>query len=218
MEDLINTESIRSQINKPNYKLDEFLIANRFESLDSSIKELSEVEKTLNDELIKLINDNFDKFIELGNLNGSQELIDSVNDQLSKFNRLLNSTIDEFDDIKSKIANFENFLKSLNELKYKIKVVKLANSLIENLSKMLDVLENQLYINSNKKKELNKNDEVLVTEIGNMIMLINKLIINHDSINYKKFNSSIFKFNEILHDVKNFEVFKVKKLLKEMNQ
>lgn len=213
--DLINYSSkdLRQLINAEEFHVDRFLIENyRYESLDTLITDFSKLQQYLNDELIQLVNVNFNDFIKLSsNLNNSSSMIDELINSLNKFNIKVNRLITYFNTIKLKVLSQLETLNYLQTLKFQINSIKLINRLINNLSDLIDLVADSNSINIQ-----------VLNQILNLILVINKLKFDHNMINSKKFNSLMFEFKTILLNYKltntfdTFEVFNLKKLLENL--
>lgn len=77
---------------------DAFLYKNhRFTALDSLIADLSALSRSLNQDLLDLVNDEYTNFIQLGQLiGGCLELVDNISLEVGKFNAVLGHTLDDF--------------------------------------------------------------------------------------------------------------------------
>lgn len=113
----------------PNFDPDTFLYTNhRFTSLDSLISELRALSKTLNQDLLDLVNDEYTNFIQLGqSIGGCLEQINNVSLDVNKFNGMLDHSLADF--TRSSATSEMAFLhkKRLNLLKNKIKLILLLH-------------------------------------------------------------------------------------------
>lgn len=113
----------------PNFDPDTFLYTNhRFSSLDSLISDLKTLSKTLNQDLLDSVNDEYTNFIELGqSIGGCLEHINNVSLDVNKFNGILESSLSDF--TKSSLTAKKALLhkKRLNLLKNKIKLILLLH-------------------------------------------------------------------------------------------
>lgn len=108
---------------------DAFLYKNhRFTSLDSLIADLSALSKSLNQDLLDLVNDEYTNFIQLGQLiGGCLELIDNITFEVGKFNSLLVTTLDTFNVSAQTADSVLQHKKRLSLLKNKIKLITLLH-------------------------------------------------------------------------------------------
>lgn len=207
----ISQKNIRDLLNDSQTDdLDDFLNTNyRFESIDLLIKELNTLNEQLNGELIELVNGNFNQFVNLSlSLEGSNNLINSIQTSLSSFDVKLSKLISKFGDIDTQLKHIFQFQDDLLVIRYKIQMIKLANSMIANLNSYILTLSSEVDINCYKI-------------VINLIVNIQKLIFDHPAINLKKFNSLLFEVKAILNKVSGtpeemFELFKMKQMLLEV--
>ncbi|EGV62206.1 hypothetical protein PSN45_000926 [Yamadazyma tenuis] len=217
--DEFSNKNLRDLINEPSFDVDPFLHKNyRFESIDLLTKELAVLHSQLNQELIHLINNNFDQFIKLSlSLDGSAELINSISVDLNNFNLKLQAVIFKFNKVNGQFNQVLQFQTDLNRVKFKINAVLLTNKLISNLDGLL-VLGSTGSPNPKQSVQLAKNMLNLSLNINNL-----QLITNHGLVNLKKFKSLLLELRSFLGSLKNldsedkFELFKVRKILDSIN-
>ncbi|OBA21132.1 hypothetical protein METBIDRAFT_78189 [Metschnikowia bicuspidata var. bicuspidata NRRL YB-4993] len=108
---------------------DEFLFKNhRYTSLDSLIADLRSLSKSLNQDLLDLVNNEYTNFIELGQSIGScLELIDNLSVEVCKFKASLGQTFVDFSESSATAKAILQHKRSLNLLKNKIKVILLLH-------------------------------------------------------------------------------------------
>lgn len=108
---------------------DEFLFKHhRYTSLDSLLSDLRSLSKSLNQDLLDLVNNEYTNFIQLGQSIGScLELIENLSVEVGKFKASLSQTLSDFADSSATCAAVLQHKRSLNLLKNKIKLVLLLH-------------------------------------------------------------------------------------------
>ncbi|GEQ71108.1 hypothetical protein JCM33374_g4789 [Metschnikowia sp. JCM 33374] len=108
---------------------DEFLFKNhRYTSLDSLLTDLRSLSKSLNQDLLDLVNNEYTNFIKLGQSIGScLELIDNLSSEVFKFKASLSQTAADFADSSATCSAVLQHKRSLNLLKNKIKLILLLH-------------------------------------------------------------------------------------------
>lgn len=108
---------------------DTFLYTNhRFTSLDSLISDLTTLSKTLNQDLLDLVNEEYSKFIQLGmSIDGCLEQINNISLDVGKFNGLLDQSLEDFTNSSAVSEKALNHKKRLNLLKNRVKLVMLLH-------------------------------------------------------------------------------------------
>lgn len=111
------------------FDADEFLFKNhRYTSLDSLLSDLRSLSKSLNQDLLDLVNNEYTNFIELGQSIGScLELIDNLSVEVRKFKGSLGQTLADFAESSATSAAVLQHKRSLNLLKNKIKLILLLH-------------------------------------------------------------------------------------------
>lgn len=190
-----NNQNIRELLVHEDFQVDEFLFKNyRFSSIDLLIKELTSLNKLLDDELIELINANFNDFIRLGtSLNGSMNHINMINNQLVAFNNNLGKLNLLFESLNENFSDLLNFNYKILIIRFKINNLSFINNLINNFENYLN------FVSSN----LNVENSMIIDNFKQLINLfvnIDKLIeLNqHQLINVKKFNSLLFELKSLM--------------------
>lgn len=113
----------------PEFDPDAFLYNNhRFTSLDSLLRDLRELSKNLNQDLLDLVNSEYTSFIQLGqSIGGCLELINSVSLDVGKFNQQLILSKKNLGDSAATAQRALLQKQRLNLLKNKAKLVLLLN-------------------------------------------------------------------------------------------
>lgn len=113
----------------PDFDPDTFLYTNhRFTALDSLITDLSTLSRTLNQDLLDLVNDEYSKFIQLGmSIDGCLEQINNISLDVGRFNGLLDQSLDDFTTSSTIADKALIHKKRLNVLKNKIKLIMLLH-------------------------------------------------------------------------------------------
>lgn len=108
---------------------DEFLFKHhRYTSLDSLLSDLRSLSKSLNQDLLDLVNNEYTNFIQLGQSIGScLELVENLSVEVGKFKASLSQTLSDFADSSTTCAAVLQHKRSLNLLKNKIKLVLLLH-------------------------------------------------------------------------------------------
>lgn len=120
---------------------DAFLFKNhRFTSVDSLIKDLTQLSNSLSQELLDLVNNDYNDFIELGkSINGGLDLINSIKVDLKSFNAELLSLKTSLISSRDTASQALHHRKLLLELKSTIKLVLLLNEQVNNFETLLAV-------------------------------------------------------------------------------
>ncbi|KAI5960701.1 hypothetical protein CANMA_003963 [Candida margitis] len=113
--------------------IDQFLYKNhRFTSLDVLIKELRQLSSSLNQSLLDIVNHDYTDFIELGkSINGGDELINSISEDLKQFKIQLHQYDDKFNQMDTELATTLSIRQHLIELKSIAKLQLLLHDQIE---------------------------------------------------------------------------------------
>lgn len=129
----ISTTDFKNFNNDP-HAIDQFLYKNhRFTSLDVLIKELTQLSSTLNQNLLDIVNHDYTDYIKLGkSINGGDDLINSVSEDLKQFKLQLVQYSDKFDVMDSEVGTSLRIRKQLIELKSIAKLQLLLHDQIEN--------------------------------------------------------------------------------------
>lgn len=108
---------------------DTFLYTNhRFTSLDSLIDDLSTLSKTLNQDLLDLVNEEYTNFIQLGqSIGGCLEQINNISLDMSRFSGVLDQSLGDFTSLSATADSALLHKKRLNLLKNKIKLILLVH-------------------------------------------------------------------------------------------
>lgn len=108
-----------------NFDPDTFLYENhRFTSLDSLISDLKGLSKTLNQDLLDLVNEEYASFIRLGqSIGGCLEQINNISLEVGKFDGLVDQSLKDFTVSSSTTEKALEHKKRLNLLKNKIKLI-----------------------------------------------------------------------------------------------
>ncbi|KAF6067133.1 conserved oligomeric Golgi complex component, COG2 family protein [Candida albicans] len=106
------------------HEIDLFLYKNyRFSSIDSIIKELTELSTNLNQNLLDLVNDDYHDFIDLGkSINDGLDLINAIVEDLKNFEIELVNYYKKFSDLDNRLYQILQNRKFLNNLKTCIKL------------------------------------------------------------------------------------------------
>lgn len=188
------------------FKVDEYLYQNhRFTSIDSLIKDLSTLSKSLNQELLDLVNNDYNDFIELGkSIHGGLELINNIKMDLKNFNQELISTNNNFT-ISQETLNYSlNKKKQLINLKTKIKLLLLLNDQIDNFETLLnfDIDSENSNISNDKTSSNLKNLTTLYLSFSKLNNLLSKDSINFVENNLKQRVSSLkFEYKAYLDEL-----------------
>lgn len=112
-----------------NFDPDTFLFENhRFTSLDSLLTDLKALSKTLNQDLLDLVNDEYANFIQLGqSIGGCLELINNISLDVGRFNSSLGTSLKNFTESSQTADNALKHKRRLNLLKIKIKLILLLH-------------------------------------------------------------------------------------------
>lgn len=116
-------------VDDPNFDPDTFLYTNhRFTSLDSLISDLKSLSKTLNQDLLDLVNEEYTNFIQLGqSIGGCLEKINYISLDVSKFNNIVDQSLADFTTSSGTAEVALGHKKRLNLLKNKIKLILLLH-------------------------------------------------------------------------------------------
>lgn len=205
----ISRQDFQNDNQKDNFNVDEFLYKNhRFTSIDILIKDLTNLSKSLNQDLLDLVNNDYNDFIELGkSINGGLDLINNIKIDLKKFNFELNETKATFTNSSTIIKNGLIEKKKLINLKTKIKLLLLLNDQINNF---------EILLNSEDDNEI---EIKIIIKLKNLTSLylsftkLNSLLIN-DSINFIEKNLKL----RILSLKFEFKAYLEELLLKSLQQ
>lgn len=100
----------------------------RFTSLESLLTDLSDLSKSLNGDLLDLVNNKYTNFIELGqSISSGLELIENVSYEVEKFNISVEQTAKDLDVSFATASAALRHKKRLNLLKNKLKLIVLLN-------------------------------------------------------------------------------------------
>lgn len=163
------------------FDVDQFLFKNhRFTSIDSLIKDLTNLLNELNTELLNLVNENYNEFINLGkSIDGSLDLINFLKIDLKNFNNDLVNFNENLSKSRNLVENCLNEKKHLQVLKIKIKLLLLLNDQINNFENLLKIddenkLNNltSLYLSINKLSTYLNNSNSLEKSLMNKLVSI----------------------------------------------
>lgn len=137
----INREDFQQELNCEAFQVDEFLYNNhRFTSIDSLIKDLTQLSDGLNKELLNLVNNDYADFIKLGkSINGGLEMMHNIQIDLQSFTSNLLLTKKNFQNSNDLVANSLKKKQELIELKTKIKLCLLLNDYVNNFESLLNI-------------------------------------------------------------------------------
>ncbi|KAI3406442.1 hypothetical protein KGF56_000923 [Candida oxycetoniae] len=149
-------------------QIDQFLYKNhRFTSLDILIKDLQELSQQLNQNLLSLVNQDYNDFIKLGkSINGGDELISSISEDLKNFKIDLEEYRNQFQTMDDDVSQVLEKRQLLVDLKTNLKL----NLLIHEQMDLFDICV----------KETNTSVEQLrrITSVYLSIMNTNKYLEN----------------------------------------
>ncbi|KIW91625.1 uncharacterized protein Z519_07593 [Cladophialophora bantiana CBS 173.52] len=134
----------RSAFLAPDFDATAFLssLSNRFQTLEDLQAELRELSQTLNKELVDLVNDNYQDFLELGStLYGGEEKIEDIRLGLLGFERDIKAVRDKVDARRNEVAEL---LRQKRALRQETSV---GQALLE-VAERLDLLEEKLKIST----------------------------------------------------------------------
>lgn len=137
----ISREEFQLELNSGAFEVDDFLYKNhRFTSIDTLIKDLSDLSTSLNKELLNLVNNDYNDFIKLGkSINGGLQLIQDVQIDLQKFSGTLSLTRKNFKASDDVVGNALQRKQQLVELKSKVKLCLLLNDYVNNFEHLLNL-------------------------------------------------------------------------------
>ncbi|KAK6460553.1 hypothetical protein DFJ63DRAFT_315219 [Scheffersomyces coipomensis] len=153
-------------INRTDFKsfnqaeIDEFLYKNhRFTSIDLLIKELTKLSKDLNQNLLDLVNNDYNDFIRLGkSINGGLDLINLVSGDLKSFKLDLVNHYKRFEESQEMLDNALNRRQQLIHVKTLAKLNIVLNDQVTNF-------ENALMLDSN---EVSKDVDVVISKVKSL--------------------------------------------------
>lgn len=133
----ISTTDFKNFNNEP-HAIDQFLYKHhRFTSLDVLIKELKQLSSTLNQNLLDIVNHDYTDFIKLGkSINGGDDLINSVSEDLKQFKLQLIQYDEKFNTMENEIGMSLKVRQQLIELKSIAKLQLLLHDQIENFENL----------------------------------------------------------------------------------
>lgn len=167
------------------HEIDLFLYKNyRFSSIDSIIKELTELSTNLNQNLLDLVNDDYHDFIDLGkSINDGLDLINAIVEDLKNFEIELVNYYKKFLDLDNRLYQILQNRKFLNNLKTCIKL----NLILHDQITEFDNCMNYQIQEENNIQGLNqlKTLTSLYLSINNIEIFLNKFIQlgNIDDVN-----------------------------------
>ncbi|AOW31007.1 hypothetical protein MEM_05623 [Candida albicans L26] len=167
------------------HEIDLFLYKNyRFSSIDSIIKELTELSTNLNQNLLDLVNDDYHDFIDLGkSINDGLDLINAIVEDLKNFEIELVNYYKKFSDLDNRLYQILQNRKFLNNLKT---CIKLNLILHDQITEFDNCMNNQIQ-EENNIQGLNqlKTLTSLYLSINNIEIFLNKFIQlgNIDDVN-----------------------------------
>lgn len=167
------------------HEIDLFLYKNyRFSSIDSIIKELTELSTNLNQNLLDLVNDDYHDFIDLGkSINDGLDLINAIVEDLKNFEIELVNYYKKFLDLDNRLYQILQNRKFLNNLKI---CIKLNLILHDQITEFDNCMNNQIQ-EENNIQGLNqlKTLTSLYLSINNIEIFLNKFIQlgNIDDVN-----------------------------------
>ena len=167
------------------HEIDLFLYKNyRFSSIDSIIKELTELSTNLNQNLLDLVNDDYHDFIDLGkSINDGLDLINAIVEDLKNFEIELVNYYKKFLDLDNRLYQILQNRKFLNNLKT---CIKLNLILHDQITEFDNCMNNQIQ-EANNIQGLNqlKTLTSLYLSINNIEIFLNKFIQlgNIDDVN-----------------------------------
>lgn len=167
------------------HEIDLFLYKNyRFSSIDSIIKELTELLTNLNQNLLDLVNDDYHDFIDLGkSINDGLDLINAIVEDLKNFEIELVNYYKKFLDLDNRLYQILQNRKFLNNLKT---CIKLNLILHDQITEFDNCMNNQIQ-EENNIQGLNqlKTLTSLYLSINNIEIFLNKFIQlgNIDDVN-----------------------------------
>ncbi|KAI5966678.1 hypothetical protein KGF57_000642 [Candida theae] len=134
----ISTTDFKNFNNDPG-AIDQFLYkSHRFTSLDVLIKELKQLSSTLNQNLLDIVNHDYTDYIKLGkSINGGDDLINSVSEDLKQFKLQLRQYSDKFASMDQSIGAALELRKQLIELKSIAKLQLLLHDQIEDFEHLI---------------------------------------------------------------------------------
>ena len=170
------------------HEIDLFLYKNyRFSSIDSIIKELTELSTNLNQNLLDLVNDDYHDFIDLGkSINDGLDLINAIVEDLKNFEIELVNYYKKFLDLDNRLYQILQNRKFLNNLKT---CIKLNLILHDQITEFDNCMNNQIQ-EENNIQGLNqlKTLTSLYLSINNIEIFLNKFI---QLVNIYDVNNSI---------------------------
>lgn len=188
------------------FDVDEYLYKNhRFTSIDSLIKDLQNLSKGLNQELLDLVNDDYNDFIELGkSINGGLELINGIKMDLKNFNQELITTSNNFTVSQETLTYSLDKKKQLIQLKTKIKLLLLLNDQIDNFETLLNFdIDSEHSNTSNEKMKSNlKNLTTLYLSFSklNDVLSMHSIIFVENNLK-QRVSSLKFEFKSYLDEL-----------------
>lgn len=190
------------------HEIDLFLYKNyRFSSIDSIIKELTELSTNLNQNLLDLVNDDYHDFIDLGkSINDGLDLINAIVEDLKNFEIELVNYYKKFLDLDNRLYQILQNRKFLNNLKTCIKL----NLILHDQITEFDNCMNYQIQEENNIQGLNqlKTLTSLYLSINNIEIFLNKFIQlgNIDDVNNSidnndnDNNNGNYRVNSPFHD------------------
>ena len=172
------------------HEIDLFLYKNyRFSSIDSIIKELTELSTNLNQNLLDLVNDDYHDFIDLGkSINDGLDLINAIVEDLKNFEIELVNYYKKFLDLDNRLYQILQNRKFLNNLKT---CIKLNLILHDQITEFDNCMNNQIQ-EENNIQGLNQ-----LKTLTSLYLSINNIEIdNNDNDN----NNGNHRVNSPFHD------------------
>lgn len=176
-------------------EIDEFLYINhRFNSLDSLIKDLTQLSNTLNETLLNLVNDEYNDFINLGkSINSGDEIIEIILQDLNKFKFEMFEYFNKFNKIDDEL---ELILKN-RQLLMNLKTTCKLNLIIHDQMMEFDYLLNNDLSTSNIDIKSFKKLTSLYISMTNII----KFLINFTNNNQDTIKDCLFHENYITNKI-----------------
>ncbi|KIX09340.1 uncharacterized protein Z518_00419 [Rhinocladiella mackenziei CBS 650.93] len=144
----------RSAFLAPDFEAGAFLssLSNRFQTLEDLHTELRELSQTLNEELVDLVNDNYQDFLSLGStLSGGEERIEDIRVGLLGFQREIQAVKDKVDARRNEVVELLEKRKALKQ------ETGVGRALLE-IAERLDQLEEKLNIPPSRPANPGKED------------------------------------------------------------
>lgn len=122
------------------FKVDEFLIQNyRYAALDDLHQDLSKLQKTLDKELVEVVNDDYDVLLnQASSIEGSVDLIHYLKLNVSSYQNRLETSRENLFSSREKVLQMLNAKRELQELKRKGKIMQLQDQQVHQLSDLIE--------------------------------------------------------------------------------